>query len=48
MLFKDKRGADLFEYAILIAIGLGIAGLIFAFRDRIGQAFQSGTAALQW
>ena len=48
MLFKDKRGADLFEYAILIAIGLGISARIFAFRDRIGQAFEAGTAALQW
>jgi Flp pilus assembly pilin Flp len=48
MLFKDTRGADLFEYAILIAVGLGIAAIIFAFRDLIGQAFAAGSAALNW
>jgi len=48
MLFNDHKGADLFEYAILIAIGLGVSAIIFAFRDRIGQAFDAGTTALTW
>jgi Flp pilus assembly pilin Flp len=45
---RDTRGASLWEYALLIVIGLGIFGALVAFRDRIRAVFQQATADLSW
>lgn len=45
---KDERGASLWEYALLIIIGLGIATALFALRARIRDVFQSATQSLSW
>ena len=45
---EDETGASLWEYALLIIIGLGIFGALIAFRDRIRQVFVQGTNNLQW
>jgi Flp pilus assembly pilin Flp len=47
-LVHDERGASLWEYALLVIIGLGIATALFALRDRIRQVFQQATANLTW
>ncbi len=45
---RDTRGASLWEYALLIIIGLGIFGALVAFRDRIRDVFQQATGSLTW
>lgn len=45
---RDERGASLWEYALLIIIGLGIATALFALRNRIRDVFTAATANLQW
>lgn len=44
----DDRGASLWEYALLIIIGLGIFAALMAFRDRIREVFVQATNDLQW
>jgi len=45
---KDEQGASLWEYALLIIIGLGIATALFALRARIRDVFVSATNNLSW
>jgi len=45
---RDDRGASLWEYALLIIIGLGIFAALMAFRDRIREVFVQATNDLQW
>lgn len=45
---NDESGAALWEYALLIVIGLGIFATLVAFRDRIRQVFQQATDDLSW
>lgn len=45
---QDTRGASLWEYALLIIIGLGIATALFALRDRIRQVFVEARTSLSW
>ena len=44
----DERGASLWEYALLIIIGLGIATALFALRDRIREVFVQARNNLSW
>lgn len=44
----DERGASLWEYALLIIIGLGIATALFALRDRIREVFVEARNNLTW
>lgn len=45
---RDTRGASLWEYALLIIIGLGIATALFALRNRIRQVFVAARQNLSW
>jgi len=45
---RDESGASLWEYALLIVIGLGIFGALAAFRDQIREVFRAATADLSW
>jgi len=45
---RDERGASLWEYALLIIIGLGIATALFALRNRIRQVFIEARNNLRW
>lgn len=45
---RDERGASLWEYALLVIVGLGIVTVIYALRDRIAEVFQAATTSLQW
>jgi len=45
---RDTRGASLWEYALLIIIGLGIATALFALRDRIREVFVQARNTLSW
>jgi Flp pilus assembly pilin Flp len=45
---RDERGASLWEYALLIIIGLGIATALFALRDRIREVFVEARNNLTW
>jgi len=45
---EDTRGASLWEYALLIVIGLGVATALFALRDKIREVFTQATNELQW
>jgi len=45
---KDTRGASLWEYALLIVIGLGIATSLFMLRNRIRAVFNAARANLRW
>lgn len=45
---RDTRGASLWEYALLIIIGLGIATALFALRDRIREVFVQARNNLSW
>ncbi len=45
---QDDRGASLWEYALLIIIGLGIFAALIAFRDRIREVFVTARDNLQW
>ena len=45
---EDERGASLWEYALLIIIGLGIATALFALRDRIREVFVEARTSLTW
>lgn len=45
---RDTRGASLWEYALLIIIGLGIATALFALRDRIREVFVQARNDLSW
>ena len=47
-LMRDEKGASLWEYALLVIIGLGIASILFGLREQIGKVFQSATDALTW
>ena len=45
---SDEKGASLWEYALLVIIGLGIATALFALRDRIRQVFVQARNNLTW
>jgi Flp pilus assembly pilin Flp len=45
---RDERGASLWEYALLIIIGLGIATVLYGLRDRIRLVFVAATTSLTW
>lgn len=45
---RDERGASLWEYALLVIIGLGIATALFALRDRIREVFVQARTNLTW
>lgn len=45
---QDERGASLWEYALLVIIGLGVATVLFALRDRIREVFVQARNNLQW
>jgi Flp pilus assembly pilin Flp len=45
---RDTRGASLWEYALLVIIGLGIATALFALRDRIREVFVQARNNLSW
>ncbi len=44
----DERGASLWEYALLVIIGLGVATTLFALRNRIRQVFNQARVNLTW
>jgi Flp pilus assembly pilin Flp len=44
----DDRGASLWEYALLVIIGLGIFTALMALRDRIREVFEQATSDLNW
>lgn len=45
---SDQRGAALWEYALLVVVGLGVAAALMALRGRIVEVFQQATAELSW
>ncbi|MBC8253493.1 MAG: hypothetical protein H8E35_05635, partial [Ardenticatenia bacterium] len=45
---RHDRGASLWEYALLIIIGLGIFAALMVFGDRIREVFVPATNDLQW
>ena len=45
---RDDRGASLWEYALLIIIGLGIFTALVALRGRIRDVFNQARNDLQW
>jgi Flp pilus assembly pilin Flp len=45
---RDQRGAALWEYALLVVVGLGVAAALMALRGRIVEVFQQATAELSW
>ena len=47
-LVRDERGAALWEYALLVIVGLGIAAALFALRDRIRQVLTEARQDLTW
>ena len=45
---SDQSGAALWEYALLVVVGLGVAAALMALRGRIVEVFQQATAELSW
>lgn len=45
---RDERGASLFEYALLLIIGLGAAAVLFLLRERIMDVFRRASDSLNW
>lgn len=44
----DQSGAALWEYALLVVVGLGVAAALIALRGAIINVFQTATAELSW
>jgi len=45
---SDQSGAALWEYALLVVVGLGVAAALMALRAQIIRVFQQATAELSW
>jgi Flp pilus assembly pilin Flp len=45
---KDQSGAALWEYALLVVVGLGVAAALMALRGRIIEVFEQATDDLSW
>jgi Flp pilus assembly pilin Flp len=45
---KDTAGANLWEYALGIAVGLGVVTALFLLRDRIREVFVTARNELNW
>jgi Flp pilus assembly pilin Flp len=45
---KDTDGANLWEYALGIAVGLGVVGALFLLRDQIRLVFETARNELNW
>lgn len=47
-LMRDEAGNALWEYALLICIGLSVAATLFLLKDKIKAVFGKATAELTW
>ncbi len=45
---SDQSGAALWEYALLVVVGLGVAAALMALRAQIIEVFSQATAELSW